>query len=169
MKLQRNRSTRRVGKATTWRTKWYGWDRQEYGRLLTAAATEMKTTTLPKCENIRVRNVALLSARVREIYPPPPSRPTSPFDHRKISNKEAQVITQLEVLYELQQNERDDHGGNNKETTLVMVGTFEACLEGDPNHRNRTDGGEDDNATTTTTNHYEWKLAYYREAHEFIL
>jgi hypothetical protein len=141
-----------------------------------ASAATTTTTTLPKFENIRVMNVALLSARVREIYPPsPPSSPLSD-DHGTITkNKEAQVITQLEILYELQQKEGDEHGGNNEETTTtttttrintsVMVGTFEACLEGDPNHHNRTDGGEDDNATTTTN--HEWKLASYRLASEY--
>ena len=143
-----------------------------------ATATTTKTTPLFKFENIRVMNVALLSARVEEIYPPPRRRrrttplssPSSPFsEHGKITKKEAQVITQLEILYELQQSVIK-HGGNNDETknyttTLLMVGTFEACLEGDPNRPPRTDAGEDDNAMTTTN--HEWKLASYRPATEF--
>jgi hypothetical protein len=61
----------------------------------------------------------------------------------------AQVITQLEVLYELQQSSINDEGKTRTQTS-VMVGKFEGCLDGDPN------GDE-----------LRWKLVSYRPAVEF--
>ena len=123
-------------------------------------------------EDTKVMNVALLSARVDEIYPPPPSAeqtlllqkkdddPDAPLEDdslmplRQSTNSEedeskAQVITQLEVLYELQQSSINDEGKTRTQTS-VMVGKFEGCLDGDPN------GDE-----------LRWKLASYRPAVEF--
>jgi hypothetical protein len=120
----------------------------------------------------KVMNVALLSARVEEVYPPSPSAeqtmlpqkknddPDAPLedgsltpDHQsKYSEEEeskAQVITQMEVLYELQQSSVND-AAETKTRTSLMVGKFEGCLDGDPN------GDE-----------LRWKLASYRPAVEF--
>ena len=122
-------------------------------------------------EDTIVMNVALLSARVEEIYPPSPSAkqtilqkkdddPDAPLEDdslmplRQSTNSaedesRAQVITQLEVLYELQQSSINDEGKTRTQTS-VMVGKFEGCLDGDPN------GDE-----------LRWKLASYRPAVEF--
>ena len=122
-------------------------------------------------EDTKVMNVALLSARVEEISPPSPSAeqtilqkkdddPDAPLEDdslmplRQSTNSEeddskAQVITQLEVLYELQQSSINNEGKTRTQTS-VMVGKFEGCLDGDPN------GDE-----------LRWKLASYRPAVEF--
>ncbi|KAL3816168.1 hypothetical protein ACHAXA_005504 [Cyclostephanos tholiformis] len=123
-------------------------------------------------DDTKVMNVALLSARVEEVYPPSPSAeqtmlqkknddPDAPLEdgslipHRqRICTEEeeskAQVITQLEVLYELQQSSVNNEG-KTKTRTSLMVGKFEGCLDGDPN------GDE-----------LRWKLASYRHAVEFF-
>ena len=91
----------------------------------------------------KVMNVALLSARVEEIYPgeaelseEQSEDPNAPLeDDSFVENKpdsNAQVVTQLEVLYELQQSSMNDDGKKHTQTS-VMVGKFEACLKGDPN------------------------------------
>jgi hypothetical protein len=122
-------------------------------------------------DDTKVMNVALLSARVEEIYPPSPSAeqttlqkkvndPEAPLEddslmsHCQSKNPEedeskAQVVTQLEVLYELQQSSVNDEGKTRTQTS-VMVGKFEGCLDGDPN------GDE-----------LRWKLASYRPAIEY--
>jgi hypothetical protein len=119
----------------------------------------------------KVMNVALLSARVEEIYPPlnksssaeqaillqkTKSDPNAPLEDEsltpplEVDESKAQLITQLEVLYELQQSSVNDEG-KTKTQTSVMVGKFEGCLFGDPN------GDE-----------LRWKLASYRPAVEFF-
>ena len=91
----------------------------------------------------KVMNVALLSARVEEIYPgeaelseEQSEDPNAPLeDDSFVENNpdsNAQVVTQLEVLYELQQSSMNDDGKKHTQTS-VMVGKFEACLKGDPN------------------------------------
>ena len=59
-------------------------------------------------------------------------------------------MTQLEVLYELQQSSINDDEKTHTQTS-VMVGKFEACLDGDPN------GGDE----------VQWRLCSYRPAVEF--
>ena len=177
--------------------------------------TTMTKAKLSKMEDIRVMNVALLSARVQEIYPPPTPLPSSssssaslsldgkttknikddsvsayyaPLEddslmpqHQLADDAKAQVVTQLEVLYELQQsstieinfNKNDDL--NNEKSTLtkrtktsVMVGKFEACLEGDPNHGQQGDGTDSSgNISKDNSRALRWKLASYRPALEF--
>ena len=82
-----------------------------------------------------------------------------------------QVVTQLDVLYELQQSsiekqDIDDDTNNDRTTkrtkTSVMVGKFEACLEGDPNRCTDVDERYSNNAPSL-----RWKLASYRPAMEF--
>jgi hypothetical protein len=114
----------------------------------------------------KVMNVALLSARVEEIYPSAEQAillhktktnddPNAPLDDEsltpppEVDESKSQLITHLEVLYELQQSSINDEG-KTKTKTLVMVGKFEGCLFGDPN------GDE-----------LRWKLASYRPALEF--
>jgi len=115
----------------------------------------------------KVMNVALLSARVEEIYPPTSEQaillhktktnddPNAPLEDEsltpppEVDESKSQLITHLEVLYELQQSSVNDEG-KTKTKTLVMVGKFEGCLFGDPN------GDE-----------LRWKLASYRPALEF--
>jgi hypothetical protein len=122
-------------------------------------------------DDTKVMNVALLSARVEEIYPPlnksssaeqaillqkTKSDPNAPLEDEsltpppEVDESKAQLITQLEVLYELQQSSVNDEG-KTKTQTSVMVGKFEGCLFGDPN------GDE-----------LRWKLASYRPAVEFF-
>ena len=123
-------------------------------------------------DEIKVMNVALLSARVEEIYPPSYKSssaeqaislqktksyddPNAPLEDEsltpppEVDESKAQLVTQLEVLYELQQSSVNDEG-KTKTKTSVMVGKFEGCLFGDPN------GDE-----------LRWKLASYRPAVEF--
>lgn len=145
-------------------------------------------------EDTRVGKVALLGARVEEIYPPlepnahaeeggsgPPSdgnvfkRHLGEMDRQLKEAKQeraelldepmeddslaasrndgdedaAQIVTQLEVLYELQQSAINDDGKTHTQTS-VMVGKFEACVDGDPN------GDE-----------IQWRLCSYRPAVEF--
>ena len=115
----------------------------------------------------KVMNVALLSARVEEIYPSSAEQaillhktktnddPNAPLEDEsltpppEVDESKSQLITHLEVLYELQQSSINDEG-KTKTKTLVMVGKFEGCLFGDPN------GDE-----------LRWKLASYRPALEF--
>jgi hypothetical protein len=120
-------------------------------------------------DDTKVMNVALLSARVEEIYPPlnksssaeqaillqkTKSDPNAPLEDEsltvEVDESKAQLVTQLEVLYELQQSSVNDEG-KTKTQTSVMVGKFEGCLFGDPN------GDE-----------LRWKLASYRPAVEFF-
>ena len=151
---------------------------------------------LPKIEDIRVMNVALLSARVQEIYPPPSTQSSPPslsssdgeitkkldsidapleddslVEQQHTDGTKVQVVTQLEVLYELQQSsiekqDIDDDTNNDMTTkrtkTSVMVGKFEACLEGDPNRCTDEDERYSNNAPSL-----RWKLASYRPAMEF--
>ena len=106
----------------------------------------------------KIMNVALLSARVEEIYPPvdmseqiengdsdsdAPLEDESLRPFREDCDFKAQVVTQLEVLYELQQSSVNEDG-ETVTGTEVVVGTFEACLNGD---------GDGD---------LEWRLAAYR-------
>ena len=60
-----------------------------------------------------------------------------------------QVVTQLEVLYDLEQSFLDENKKINTKTS-VLVGKFEGCLRGDPN------GDE-----------LRWRLSSYRPAFEF--
>ena len=102
-------------------------------------------------EDTKVMNVALLSARVEEIYPGEvelseeisrtrehgqSEDPNAPLEDDSFvennSDSNSQVVTQLEVLYELQQSSINDDGKKHTQTS-VMVGKFEACLKGDPN------------------------------------
>mmetsp|Transcript_25882 Transcript_25882/g.49297 ORF Transcript_25882/g.49297 Transcript_25882/m.49297 type:complete len:449 (-) Transcript_25882:123-1469(-) len=122
-------------------------------------------------EDTKVMNVALLGARVEEIYPPavPNDRlgkkgddeeeedPEAPLEDDSLmayrnADKEdtAQIVTQLEVLYELQQSTINDEGKVHTQTS-VMVGKFETCLQRDPN-------GDDG---------LQWRLCSYRPAVEF--
>lgn len=117
-------------------------------------------------DGIKVMNVALLSLRVEQIYTPSPSAeqviaqkkvddPNAPLEDESLTpppeenEPKAQIVTQLEVLYELQQSSVNDEGKTNTQTS-VMVGKFEGCLEGYPNG-----------------NELRWKLASYRPAVEF--
>jgi hypothetical protein len=125
-------------------------------------------------DETKVMNVALLSARVEEIYPPSYKSssaeqaillqktksyddPNAPLEDEsltpppEVDESKAQLVTQLEVLYELQQSSVNDEG-KTKTKTSVMVGKFEGCLFGDPN------GDE-----------LRWKLASYRPAVEFYI
>eukprot|EP00571_Detonula_confervacea_P006454 CAMPEP_0172325394 /NCGR_PEP_ID=MMETSP1058-20130122/53934_1 /TAXON_ID=83371 /ORGANISM="Detonula confervacea, Strain CCMP 353" /LENGTH=422 /DNA_ID=CAMNT_0013041931 /DNA_START=58 /DNA_END=1326 /DNA_ORIENTATION=- len=125
-------------------------------------------TFMPIKDDTKVMNVALLSARVQEIYPPAPSDQTQKSDddpdapleddslmpHREDSESNAQVVTQLEVLYELQQSSMNDDGKTESRTSM-MVGKFETCLDGDPNGDSNGDG-------------VRWRLASYRRAWEFM-
>eukprot|EP00578_Thalassiosira_sp_NH16_P010690 CAMPEP_0181118018 /NCGR_PEP_ID=MMETSP1071-20121207/22848_1 /TAXON_ID=35127 /ORGANISM="Thalassiosira sp., Strain NH16" /LENGTH=408 /DNA_ID=CAMNT_0023202477 /DNA_START=100 /DNA_END=1323 /DNA_ORIENTATION=+ len=103
-------------------------------------------------EDTKVMNVALLGARVEEIHPPVPSDqiqkkedsdPNEPLEDDSLApdrigrnsggdESKPQVVTQLEVLYELQQSSVNDEGKVHTQTS-VMVGKFETCLDGDPN------------------------------------
>jgi hypothetical protein len=119
----------------------------------------------------KVMNVALLSARVEEVYPTSQSAeqtlsqnknddpdapledgsliPDRPSKYPEKEESRAQVITQLEVLYDLHHSSGND-AGETRTRILLMVGKFEGCLDGDPN------GDE-----------LRWKLASYRPAVEF--
>lgn len=154
--------------------------------------------TLSKIEDIKVMNVALLSARVQDIYPPTtlllpslslkgettktkanensdsvdaPLEDDSLMPQQPGNETKVQVVTQLEVLYELQQSsfiEKEAMDGNNESKairtkTSVMVGKFEACIEGDPNHHQHGNGTDKDH----DIDNLRWKLASYRPALEF--
>ena len=115
-------------------------------------------------KDTRVANVALLNARIEEIYPPVTFQtknndddPDAPLEDESLSpivnNNDPQVVTQLDVVYELQQTAVDDDG----KTELISsmhVGKFETCLQGDPN---RYDSDE-----------LRWRLAHYRDAIEYV-
>ncbi|KAL7546094.1 hypothetical protein ACHAWF_009454 [Thalassiosira exigua] len=115
-------------------------------------------------DDTKVMNVALLSARVEEIEPPlqmeeqrlkQEDAPDEPLEDDSLtpnlsrSDSEAQIVTQMEVLYELQQSALDVDDKKHTQTS-VMVARFEACLDGDPN------GGE-----------LQWRADAYRPALEF--
>mmetsp|Transcript_45417 Transcript_45417/g.95320 ORF Transcript_45417/g.95320 Transcript_45417/m.95320 type:complete len:412 (-) Transcript_45417:1691-2926(-) len=110
-------------------------------------------------EDTKVMNVALLSARVEEIFPQrtmqeggdDPDAPLEDDSLRPHRINTEQVVTQLEVLYELEQSCINDDGKKRTQTS-VMVGKFEACLDGNPNR------GEEG---------LRWRLCSYRPAVEF--
>lgn len=133
-------------------------------------ARKMKMKTI--AEDTKVMNVALLNAQVEEITQidalamevgtggidlGAKKDTDAPLEDDSLSLAEAlarhqgdtQVVTQLEVLYELQQSSIDDDGKTHARTS-VMVAKFEACLGGDPN------GDE-----------LRWRIASYRPAMEF--
>lgn len=114
-------------------------------------------------KDTRVANVALLNARIEEIYPPVTFQtknndddPDAPLEDESLSpivnNNDPQVVTQLDVVYELQQTAVDDDG----KTELISsmhVGKFETCLQGDPNRYDSDD--------------LRWRLSSYRDAIEY--
>ncbi len=88
--------------------------------------------------------VALLSARIQEITAPDKAiterinDPDAPLEDDalkphidKTEDAETQVITQLEVLYDLEQSYINGEDKTLKQSS-VMVGKFEACLRGIP-------------------------------------
>ena len=98
-------------------------------------------------EDTKVMNVALLSARIEEIFPPSVQTdqmerkddgPDAPLEDDSLIPPEddngVQVVAQLEVLYELQQSSINEDGKVHTKTS-VMVGNFEACIDGDPRWR----------------------------------
>ena len=108
--------------------------------------------------DIKVGNIALMSVRVEEIYPPvlkddkkKDNDPNAPLEDESLSPPEddsAQVVLQVEVLYELQQSSVGEEG-ETRERTYVMVGKFESCLP----------SGDDD---------LQWRIASYRPAVEWV-
>ena len=106
--------------------------------------------------------VALLSARIQEITAPDKAiterinDPDAPLEDDalkphidKREDAATQVVTQLEVLYDLEQSYINGEDKTLKQSS-VMVGKFEACLRGDPNG-----------------NELRWRLCSYRPALEF--
>merc|ERR1711957_253582 len=95
-------------------------------RLMLGKVVGRSDVNMPgKDADTQVKNVALISARVEEIYPPPHediqkidnnSDPDAPLEdiyltpHRNLRDNEppAQIVAQLEVLYELQQSSIGD-------------------------------------------------------------
>lgn len=112
--------------------------------------------------NCEVGNIALMSFRVEEIYPPvlkddkkKDNDPDAPLEDDSLSPPEddsAQVVLQVEVLYELQQSSVGEEG-ETRERTYVMVGKFEGCLAGQP-----SDNDDD----------LQWRIASYRPAVEWV-
>lgn len=114
-----------------------------------------------KAGDTQVGNVALVSVRVEEIYPSvfrddkkKDNDPDAPLEDESLSppvDDSAQVVLQVEVLYELQQSSVSEKG-ETVERTYVMVGKFEGCLAGFPS-------GDDD---------LKWQIASYRPAVEWV-
>ena len=123
-------------------------------------------------DDTKVNNIALLNARIEEIYPPPtvaaeqksqkkdsedldaPLEDDSltPPEHNNDDSIAPQVVTQLDVLYELQQSSINGEGKTHTQSSM-MVGKFETCLSGDPN--------------SNDTKYLQWRIASYRSAVEF--
>eukprot|EP01082_Thalassiosira_pseudonana_P003526 g2864.t1 g2864 contig12:942653-944010(-) len=113
-------------------------------------------------DSTKVSHVALLSARIQEITAPDKAiaerinDPDAPLEDDalkphidKREDAATQVVTQLEVLYDLEQSYINGEDKTLKQSS-VMVGKFEACLRGDPNG-----------------NELRWRLCSYRPALEF--
>jgi len=117
----------------------------------------------PNVGDTEVGNIALVSVRIEEIYPPvfrddkkKDNDPDAPLEDESLSppvDDSAQVVLQVEVLYELQQSSVSDKG-ETMERTYVMVGKFEGCLAGYP-----SSSGDDD---------LKWRIASYRPAVEWV-
>ena len=122
-------------------------------------------------DDTKVNNVALLNARIEEIYPPPTvaagqksqkeynDDPDAPLEDDSLTPPQhnnddlaPQVVTQLDVLYELQQSSINGEGKTHTQSSM-MVGKFETCLSGDPNGNDSKD--------------VQWRIASYRSAVEF--
>lgn len=111
--------------------------------------------------DICVGNIALMSVRVEDIYPPvfqddkkKDNDPNAPLEDESLSppvDDSAQVVLQVEVLYELKQSPVSEKG-ETLERTYVMVGKFEGCLAGHPSN-------DDD---------LKWRIASYRPAVEWV-
>jgi len=135
-------------------------------KLVLGNVTGKKDANMPGMEaDTQVKNVALISARVEEIYPAPhddvqkkdktsdvPLEDVFLTPHRNLRDKDpaAQVVAQLEVLYELQRSFIDDDEKSHEQTSL-LVGKFETCIAGDPNNEQEM----------------QWRLCSYRPATEF--
>ena len=137
--------------------------RDSVGRELSSKANlEYSHKVKPIEEDTKVMNVALLSARIEEIFPPSVQTdqmerkddgPDAPLQDDSLIPPEddngVQVVAQLEVLYELQQSSINEDGKVHTKT-YVMVGKFEACIDGDP-----------------TVDEIRWRIAHDRPAFEF--
>ena len=115
----------------------------------------------PDVGDKEVGNIALVSVRVEEIYPSvfqddkkKDNDPNAPLEDESLSppvDDSAQVVLQVEVLYELKQSSVSEKG-ERVERTYVMVGKFEGCLAGYPS--------DDDDL--------KWRIASYRPAVEWV-